>query len=71
MEALQRDFRLLAPENPRNQQWTHQQYRILIDHILLHDPAGQFSVISCHIQNKLPFDDLTDHRPMVGIFALA
>ena len=71
MEALQRDFRLLAPENQRNQQWTHQQYRILIDHILLHDPAGQFSVISCHIQNKLPFDDLTDHRPMVGIFALA
>ncbi len=71
MEALQRRFRLLAPENQPSQQWTHDQHRILIDHILLHDPAGQFAVISCHIQSTLPFDDLTDHRPLVGILALA
>ena len=71
MEMLQRDFRLLAPENDARQQWTHHAHRILIDHILLHDPADQFEVISCHIQNQIPFDDLTDHRPTVGIFARA
>jgi endonuclease/exonuclease/phosphatase family metal-dependent hydrolase len=71
MEMLQRHFRLLRPENKRSELWTHNTHRILIDHILLHDPAEQFEVISCHIQSKIPFDDLTDHRPTVGIFALA
>lgn len=71
MEMLQRHFRLLTPENQHSQLWTHNTHRILIDHILLHDPAEQFEVISCHIQSKIPFDDLTDHRPTVGIFALA
>ena len=71
MEALQRQFRLLSPENMRSELWTHDQYRILIDHVLLHDPAGHMNVISCHIQSKLPFDDLTDHRPLAAIFALA
>ena len=71
MEMLQRHFRLLKPENKRSELWTHNTHRILIDHILLHDPAEQFEVISCHIQSKIPFDDLTDHRPTVGIFALA
>lgn len=71
MEMLQRHFRLLRPENKRGELWTHNTHRILIDHILLHDPAEQFEVISCHIQSKIPFDDLTDHRPTVGIFALA
>ena len=71
MEMLQRHFRLLAPENSYSELWTHSAHRILIDHILLHDPAEQFEVISCHIQSKIPFDDLTDHRPTVGIFALA
>ena len=71
MEMLQRHFRLLTPENKSSEQWTHNSHRILIDHVLLHDPAQQFEVISCHIQSKIPFDDLTDHRPTVGIFALA
>ena len=71
MEMLQRHFRWLAPENDAREQWTHNTHRILIDHILLHDPAEQFEVISCHIQSKIPFDDLTDHRPTVGIFARA
>jgi len=69
MEMLQRRFRLLPPENMRGELWTHQQYRILIDHILLYDPEEYFEVISCHIQSYIPFDDLTDHRPAVGIFA--
>ncbi len=71
MEMLQRDFHLLSPENKINEQWTHHGHRILIDHILLYDPQEQFEVISCHIQSKIPFDDLTDHRPVVGIFARA
>ena len=71
MEMLQRRFRWLSPENDRRELWTHFTHRILVDHILLHDPAQQFEVISCHIQSKIPFDDLTDHRPTVGIFALA
>ncbi len=71
MEMLQRRFRLLKPENRRSELWTHHAHRILIDHVLLHDPAEQFEVISCHIQSKIPFDDLTDHRPTVGIFARA
>ena len=71
MEMLQRRFRLLRPENKSSELWTHKSHRILIDHILLHDPAEQLEVISCHIQSKIPFDDLTDHRPTVGIFALA
>jgi len=71
MDMLQRHFRLLTPENKRSELWTHNTHRILIDHILLHDPAQQFEVISCHIQSAIPFDDLTDHRPTVGIFALA
>lgn len=71
MEMLQRHFRLLPPENDPSELWTHQQHRVLIDHILLHDPAEQFEVISCHIQSAIPFDDLTDHRPTVGIFARA
>ena len=71
MEMLQRHFRLLRPENKASELWTHNSHRILIDHILFHDPAEQFEVISCHIQSKIPFDDLTDHRPTVGIFALA
>ncbi len=71
MEMLQRHFRLLSPENDPKELWTHHSHRILVDHILLHDPAEQFEVISCHIQSKIPFDDLTDHRPTVGIFALA
>ncbi len=69
MEMLQRHFRLLMPENKSSELWTHQQHRVLIDHVLLHDPAEQFEVISCHIQSAIPFDDLTDHRPTVGIFA--
>ena len=71
LEMLQRHFRLLTPENNSSELWTHHQHRILIDHILLHDPAEQFEVISCHIQSQIPFDDLTDHRPIVGIFARA
>jgi len=71
MEMLQRHFRLLTPENERKELWTHHSHRFLVDHILLHDPADQFEVISCHIQSKIPFDDLTDHRPTVGIFAQA
>ena len=71
MEMLQRQFRLLKPENKRSELWTHTTHRILIDHILLQDPAEEFEVISCHIQSAIPFDDLTDHRPTVGIFALA
>ena len=71
MEMLQRHFRLLTPENKSGELWTHQQHRVLIDHVLLHDPAEQFEVISCHIQSAIPFDDLTDHRPTVGIFARA
>ncbi len=71
MEMLQRQFRLLRPENKSSELWTHQQHRVLIDHILLHDPAAEFEVISCHIQSAIPFDDLTDHRPAVGIFARA
>ncbi len=71
MEMLQRHFRLLTPENAGSEQWTHQRHRVLIDHVLLHDPAEEFEVISCHIQSKIPFDDLTDHRPTVGIFARA
>jgi len=69
MEQLQQHFRLLQPENDSKDMWTHQQHRVLIDHILLHDPLQQFEVISCHIQTELPYDDLTDHRPVVGIFA--
>ena len=68
MEMLQGYFRLLTPENGSREQWTHQKHRILIDHLLLHDPAAQFAVLSCHIQSRLPFDDLSDHRPLVGIF---
>ena len=71
MEMLQRHFRLLKPENRRGELWTHEQHRVMIDHILLHDPGEQFEVISCHIQSAIPFDDLTDHRPTVGIFARA
>lgn len=68
LEVLKRDFNLLTPENELSQQWTHQTHRILIDHILLHDPNDQFAVVSCHIQSQIPFDNLTDHRPAVGIF---
>jgi endonuclease/exonuclease/phosphatase family metal-dependent hydrolase len=68
MEMLQQHFRLLIPENYASEQWTHQSHRILIDHILLHDPSQAFEVLSCHIQSTLPFDDLTDHRPAVAIF---
>ncbi len=65
MARLQGPFQLLRPQNAG---WTHQEHRILIDHILLHDPHGQFAAVSCHIQSRLPFDDLSDHRPVVGIF---
>lgn len=67
MALLQRDFRLLQPENRPSERWTHQRHRILIDHILLHDPAANFEVLSCHIQSRIPFDDLSDHRPAIGI----
>ena len=62
MEMLQRHFRLLRPENKRSEFWTHSTHRIVIDHILLHDPADQFEVISCHIQSNIPFDD-SDRSP--------
>ncbi len=68
IEMLLGDFHILSPENEQNDLWTHQTHRILIDHILLHDPNEQFEIISCHIQIQIPFDDLTDHRPAVGIF---
>lgn len=67
MKMLQGYFRLLMPANGRGERWTHQKHRILIDHLLLHDPAGQFAVISCHIQSRLPFNDLSDHCPIIGI----
>lgn len=65
MTLLQGPFQLLRPQN---ETWTHQKHRIRIDHILLHDPHGQFAAVSCHIQSRLPFDDLSDHRPIIGIF---
>lgn len=65
MTLLQGPFRLLRPQN---EAWTHQEHQIRVDHILLHDPHGQFAVVSCHIQSRLPFDDLSDHCPIVGIF---
>ncbi len=67
MKMLQGYFRLLMPANDRGDRWTHQKHRILIDHLLLHDPAGRFAVVSCHIQSRLPFNDLSDHRPIIGI----
>lgn len=67
MEMLQQHFQLLSPENQATEKWTHQTHRILIDHVFLHDPAQQFEVISSHVQSSIPFDDLTDHRPMVAI----
>ena len=33
MEMLQRHFRLLMPENKSSELWTHQQHRVLIDHV--------------------------------------
>ena len=68
IEMLQPHFQLLSPENNTAEQWTHQSHRILIDHILLHDPSQMFEIVSCHIQTSIPFDDLTDHRPAVAIF---
>ena len=71
MEMLQRHFRLLTPENKSSQLWTHNTHRILIDHILLYDPAEQFEVICCGYSNqdsaRRPSLML---RPTVGIFAL-
>ena len=65
MTLLQGPFQLLRPQN---ETWTHQEHQIRVDHILLHDPHGQFAAVSCHIPSRLPFDDLSDHRPIVGIF---
>jgi endonuclease/exonuclease/phosphatase family metal-dependent hydrolase len=68
IEMLARDFHLFTPENDASTLWTHQTHRILIDHILIHDPHSQFERVSCHVQTQIPFNDLTDHRPTVGIF---
>ena len=67
MTLLQSCFQLLRPQNDDSEGWTHQKHRILIDHILLHDPAEQFAVKTCRIQGRPPFADLSDHRPIIGI----
>lgn len=68
MDLLREVFILLTPENPDKDCWTHQTHRILIDHVLVYDPHNQLDMLSCHVQTQIPFNDLTDHRPLVAVF---
>jgi endonuclease/exonuclease/phosphatase family metal-dependent hydrolase len=70
MQTLQAaGYTLLPVRNPPAQQWTHTGHRILIDHILINDPRRVLPPAQARVQVDLPFDDLTDHRPVIATFA--
>jgi endonuclease/exonuclease/phosphatase (EEP) superfamily protein YafD len=68
MLDLRAAFTLLEVENPEAARWTHTGHKILIDHVLVSDPRGVLPEARCFIQTDVPFDDLTDHLPVVAIF---
>lgn len=68
MQDLLTEFMLLEVENPLEDRWTHVTHEILIDHVFVSDPRGVLPPARCFIQTDLPFDDLTDHRPVVALW---
>jgi endonuclease/exonuclease/phosphatase family metal-dependent hydrolase len=62
------DFALLPIEDEPPNNWTHAGHKILIDHVFVNDPRGVLPSGKCFIQTNLPFDDLTDHRPVIAVF---
>ncbi|MEO0563258.1 MAG: endonuclease/exonuclease/phosphatase family protein, partial [Chloroflexota bacterium] len=61
-------YRLLSVENTPDEAYTHNVHKLLIDHVLVHDPAGVLPAGHAFVGTDLPFDDLTDHRPVIAIF---
>lgn len=68
MQRLQEVFTLLDVDTPEDDRWTHAGHKIWIDHILVSDPRGILPAGRAKIQTELPFDDLSDHRPIVATF---
>jgi endonuclease/exonuclease/phosphatase family metal-dependent hydrolase len=68
MQLLEQEYHLLPVENPEADRWTHRDHKILIDHILISDPARILPEPRVFIQTDLPYDDLTDHRPVIAVF---
>jgi endonuclease/exonuclease/phosphatase family metal-dependent hydrolase len=71
LARLARRFRLLRPDNDAESCWSHLGHRILIDHLLLHDPAGRLIPTACTVVADLPAADLSDHRPVLARLALS
>lgn len=69
MNALETVFTLLPVDNPAEEQFTHTSHQILIDHVLVSDPRGVLPPGKARIVTDAPFDDLTDHLPVVATFA--
>ena len=68
LDALEATFTRLTPQTPPADAWTHTGHRLLIDHIFVDDPAETLPDARCFIQTNLPFDDLSDHRPVIAVF---
>ncbi|MEL6151490.1 MAG: endonuclease/exonuclease/phosphatase family protein [Chloroflexota bacterium] len=68
IQVLREMFTLLDVDSPADEKWTHCVHKLLIDHILVSDPAGVLPPGHAHIITDGPFHDLSDHRAVYAIF---
>lgn len=69
MNVLTAEMSLLTVEGDEAERWTHVDHKILIDHVLVQDPRGVLPEGRAFIVTDNPHTDLTDHRPVVAVFA--
>jgi endonuclease/exonuclease/phosphatase family metal-dependent hydrolase len=69
MDVLTAEMTLLEVDTPEDQRWSHVDHKILIDHVLVQDPRGVLPPGRAQVVTDNPHPDLTDHRPVVAVFA--
>lgn len=68
MRLLNSRFRWIQPETEPFDAWSHIGHRILIDHIYVDALDTRFTTQRCVVVTDLPYNDLSDHRPVLAVF---
>ncbi len=69
MNVLTAEMTMLDVDTPEDQRWSHVDHKILIDHVLVQDPRKVLPPGKARVVTDHPHTDLTDHRPVVAVFA--
>lgn len=68
MRLLNSRFRWIQPETEPFECWSHIGHHILIDHIYVNALDTRLKTRRCVVVTDLPYNDLSDHRPVLAVF---